>query len=344
MHTPHAQALIQHVDGRGTDAARLHLSISAIAAKMRNAGELDEARQLVEQVLANRRRVLGPAHPNTLASITDLAATLSADGDHRTAVALLEDKVALCRRTYGEQHPETLAAHADLESALAEAVSAELDARRPIAWELFRSARLLSDTMRVVQRYRRDENDPARLARLDHVHDLLTQLGRRHEVLVLLLDLRAIPPRLRPVPLAEVLRTASTQVEHHKRVELADVTISGAVDPNLALLFSELLDNATRFSPPHTVVRVTADRDDDGQVVVEIEDAGLGMREEHRQEANDRLRSVRPLHRRSGHGSWNGLHVVSMLAAQHGVEVTLLANAHHGTTARVLVPPQPGGS
>jgi Tetratricopeptide repeat len=49
-------------------------SMNLLAQTRRYPGELDDARQLLEQVLPARQEVLGPEHPDTLLSIETLAA------------------------------------------------------------------------------------------------------------------------------------------------------------------------------------------------------------------------------------------------------------------------------
>ena len=75
----------------------------------RNLGEHQAARDLDEDTLARRRRVLGEDHPDTLASASNLAADLANLGEHQAARDLDEDTLARRRRVLGEDHPDTLA-------------------------------------------------------------------------------------------------------------------------------------------------------------------------------------------------------------------------------------------
>ena len=59
-------------------------------------------------MLAIRRRVLGPEHPDTLTSMNNLAETLRAQGDLAGARKLQEETLAICRRVLGPEHPDTL--------------------------------------------------------------------------------------------------------------------------------------------------------------------------------------------------------------------------------------------
>jgi hypothetical protein len=112
--TPHAQALISYAAGRGTDDARLEMSMRSLVLAMRDLGELDAATQLAEQIVQVRGRVLGRTHPATLTSMSDLAAIRSAAGDVVGARQLLEEVVRVRTDTLGRDHQDTLASMDDL--------------------------------------------------------------------------------------------------------------------------------------------------------------------------------------------------------------------------------------
>jgi hypothetical protein len=83
-------------------------------------GEQQAARELDEDTLVRRRRVLGEDHPDTLASASGLAISLRAVGERQAARELNEDTLARRRRVLGEDHPDTLAAASNLVGALFE--------------------------------------------------------------------------------------------------------------------------------------------------------------------------------------------------------------------------------
>jgi hypothetical protein len=75
---------------------------------LRRMGRYSEARQVSEDTLARKRRVLGEDHPSTLASATSLAVGLRELGETQAAQELHEDTLARRRRVLGEDHPDTL--------------------------------------------------------------------------------------------------------------------------------------------------------------------------------------------------------------------------------------------
>ena len=184
------------------------------------------------------------------------------------------------------------------------------------------------------------ETDPQQLENLFRLDHLATRVRRNGENLLILGGER--PGQLwdRPLPLADVVRAASSEVESYERIELAgvpDVEIGGAAVTDVVHLLAELLENATSFSSPKTPVRVLATRLPDGGVMVEIHDQGIGLRPEDFATINRKLADPpAPDATASQH---MGLFVVSRLAHRHGIRVQLRPSAaRSGTTSLVMLP------
>lgn len=119
-----------------------------------------------------------------------------------------------------------------------------------------------------------------------------------------------------------------------------DCMITGAASGDVIHLIAELIDNALRYSPPTSPVRVSAARRSDAAVLLEIVDAGLGMTDGDRRIANMRLRAGGDVTPDSARHM--GLFVVGRLAGRHGIRVRLrgssIEQARSGTTAEVYLP------
>ena len=61
-----------------------------------------------EQTLADRERVLGPEHPDTLISRNNLAAAYMEAGYVAEAIPLFEQALAALERVLGPGHPDTM--------------------------------------------------------------------------------------------------------------------------------------------------------------------------------------------------------------------------------------------
>ncbi|WP_129310050.1 ATP-binding protein [Streptomyces sp. L2] len=177
------------------------------------------------------------------------------------------------------------------------------------------------------------------LLRIDHGTALI---GRLADTITVLGGGR--PGRQWPLPVSlySVLRGAMSRILEYKRIELNSIVhmnIKGTcVEPILHAL-AELLDNATRYSPPQTKVHVTATEVQTG-VAIEIEDAGVSLNEESRARIEGALEAAK-----AGNDTQNlgenprlGLAVVGRLCSAYDMEVALRASAYGGVRAILVVP------
>ncbi|MEU6367608.1 ATP-binding protein [Streptomyces sp. NPDC046931] len=201
-----------------------------------------------------------------------------------------------------------------------------------------RNQALVHRQLKLVDTLERRTEDPDVLEELFRIDHLTTRMRRHAESLIILSG--AAPGRRwrRPVPVADVVSSAVSEIEDYARVvipPMPEVGIAADAVADVVHLLAELLENATVFSPPHTRVTLRTDRVRGG-FVLEIDDRGLGLGPEeidaaHRTlTAPDRFDPTR--HDRLG------LYVVGRLAARQGVEVTLTRSPYGGTTAVVLLP------
>jgi signal transduction histidine kinase len=185
----------------------------------------------------------------------------------------------------------------------------------------------------------RTEEDPKRLARLFELDHLATRMRRNDENLLVLAGADSSAPRREDALLVDALRAAQSEVELYNRIEFGtvdtDVSIVAMAVNDVVRLVAELLDNATRFSPPTTIVVADARRIRD-YVVIQVEDRGLGMSEEQMDQLNRRL--AEPPSVDVAAFRLMGLAVVGRLAARYGIRVELRPNLEGGTVAQVTLP------
>ncbi|MCZ7460242.1 sensor histidine kinase [Streptomyces sp. WMMC940] len=177
------------------------------------------------------------------------------------------------------------------------------------------------------------------LLRLDHGTALI---GRLADSIAVLGGTRPGRQWSRAVPLYSVMRGAMSRIIDYQRVELhsvSEVAVTGpAVEPLIHAL-AELLDNATRYSPPQTKVHLTA-VDVQSGIAVEIEDGGVSMSEEARKRAERMLRQAQQGIDLNDLGETPrlGLAVVGRLAQAYGFQVSLRPSAYGGVRAVLVVP------
>ncbi|MGX1547028.1 ATP-binding protein [Streptomyces adustus] len=177
------------------------------------------------------------------------------------------------------------------------------------------------------------------LLRIDHGTSLI---GRLADSIAIIGGGRPGRQWPQPVPLYSVLRGAMSRILEYRRIKLdsiAKVNIRGiSVEPLIHAL-AELMDNATRYSPPQTDVHVNAVEVQTG-IAIEIEDAGVSLGEEARARAEGLLEAAK-----AGVDVQDlsdtprlGLAVVGRLCTSFNLQVSLRASAYGGVRAVLVVP------
>ncbi|GAA4037987.1 ATP-binding protein [Streptomyces shaanxiensis] len=145
-----------------------------------------------------------------------------------------------------------------------------------------------------------------------------------------------------PVQLYSVLRGAMSRILEYRRIKLdsiAQVNIRGiSVEPVIHAA-AELLDNATRYSPPQTEVHVTATEVQTG-IAIEIEDAGVSLSEEARARVEGMLERAKVGGdlQELGESPRLGLAVVGRLCTAFNMQVSLRTSAYGGVRAVLVIP------
>lgn len=196
---------------------------------------------------------------------------------------------------------------------------------------------LLNRQLSFIDSLERTEEDPQALANLFRLDHLATRMRRNAESLLVLAGIDS-GRRLRDaLPLSDVVRTASSEIEQYDRVELdlqADPHMLGFNALPAAHLIAELLENATVFSEPETPVVVTTVVT--GPFVeVRIADQGLGMSDVELQAANEKIASTSASDALGAQRL--GLFVVGRLAQRLSAEVVLRKNSHGPTGTETVV-------
>ncbi|MER7107202.1 sensor histidine kinase [Streptomyces sp. NPDC000229] len=182
--------------------------------------------------------------------------------------------------------------------------------------------------------------DEALLAQLMRSDQLTVGMRRQIENLLILAGGEIPDPHTEPMRVADLLREAAAEVEEFRRIErqaLDEISVEPRVISQISHLLAELLDNATRFSPPRSKVVIRAELVADG-LLVEIEDRGPRVTAATYEEMNGRLHSAPPYSVLAENAHRLGLFVVGHLADQLGATVTLRRSVYGGTSAVVIIP------
>ncbi len=209
-----------------------------------------------------------------------------------------------------------------------------------------RTLGLVERQLAVIEGLEEREQDPERLATLFRLDHFATVMRRHSENLLVLAGADHGHQHPGPVPLVDVARAAVSEIERYERVRITSLPphthLAGFAADDLSHLLAELLENATSFSPPDATVEVSGWLLESGEVMLSVQDEGIGMTAERLRELNLRLSGFDPEDQNagpeSGDGLGLGLYVVARLAHRHGVRVQLREQQQGGVTAVAVLP------
>ncbi|WP_143448794.1 ATP-binding protein, partial [Kineosporia sp. A_224] len=244
--------------------------------------------------------------------------------------------------------PETLEVAAAVDGLTTEALrlaTAQVRLRQAID-EAFvsmsrRSQSMVEKQLSIIDELESTEEDPDQLRNLFRLDHLAARMRRYNDNLLVLAGSTVRTRSAAPVPVADIFRAATSEMEQYERVRLQPISgtaIAGPAAGGLIHLLAELLDNAAMYSPPTSPILLTAQFMPDGGLHLEVTDSGVGIPPTELAELNARLNTPGTLDAQVP--SRMGLFVVARLAQRGGLRVRLSPRANAaGTVAEVIVPP-----
>lgn len=203
-----------------------------------------------------------------------------------------------------------------------------------------RSQTMVEKQLAIIDELESTEEDPEQLRNLFRLDHLAARMRRYNDNLLVLAGSSVRTRSNTPVPVSDVFRAATSEMEQYERVRLQPVSnaaVAGPVAGGLIHLLAELLDNAAMYSPPTSPILLTAAFTPGGGLHLEVTDSGVGIPPAELAELNARLAAPGTIDTQIP--SRMGLFVVGRLAQRGGFEVRLSPRATAaGTVAEVLVP------
>jgi signal transduction histidine kinase len=243
--------------------------------------------------------------------------------------------------------PEFAAARAAMLRSALEAVSAEEDVRESSQRAFVNIARRVqaitnqqsSDLRQMEDRHGGSPAVFGDLLKLDHGTALV---GRLADSISVLGGARPGRQWTKVVALFSVMRGAMSRITDYQRIDLHKIAQVGIVGPGVEPLIhalSEILDNATRYSPPQTRVHVSAVEVQTG-IAIEIEDGGVGLSDEARERAEQAIAEAQAGIdlKDLGETPRLGFAVVGRLCRDYGFQISLRNSAYGGVRAVLIVP------
>ncbi|GAA4591112.1 hypothetical protein GCM10023107_18700 [Actinoplanes octamycinicus] len=216
------------------------------------------------------------------------------------------------------------------------------DPWRPVAGEF--ALRLLTLSWEAVHHIGEAEfreQDPERRKILFRIDHSVTRVRRLAENLRVLTGEPLDDPDPQITSLHDVAHAAGAAVEHYERLHfgpMVDLAVAASAADDVIRILTELIDNADRYSPPTEAVTIAAHLTGDGDVVIRVEDSGIGLNPAHLPWL-ERLLSgpdgpapdeLRPAHL--------GLSVAAVLTHRHpSLRVRLVPRQPRGTVAMLLI-------
>jgi signal transduction histidine kinase/CHASE3 domain sensor protein len=289
-------------------------------------------RRLFRRLTHLRQSALALAHdrlPGLLARLRD-GEQIDVDAEAPAAESSA-DEIDQVQQAFNVMHRAAVAAAVD-----------EANLRRGIN-EVFRnlarrSQLLLHRQLGLLDGMERRAEEPGHLEDLFRIDHLTTRMRRHAEGLIVLSGESPGRGWHHPVPFIDVLRAAVAEVESYTRVRVQvrpGTALAGHAIADVVHLLAELIENATAFSPPDTLVRVQGDLVGRG-FAVEVEDSGLGLTEEQLEQINRDLASLPAFD--LSRSDRLGLFIAGRLAHRHDIRITLRPSAYGGITAIVIIP------
>ncbi|WP_256916162.1 sensor histidine kinase [Streptomyces hilarionis] len=272
---------------------------------------------------------------------------------HQHAVALHERVATLesDRKHLVGQRQRMADAREELRAEL-DSSAAQLDGLRDSISGTFvnlalRTLGLVERQLAVIEGLEEREQDPDRLATLFKLDHFATVMRRHSENLLVLAGTEHVQQHAGPIPLVDVVRAAVSEIERYERVRISALPphahVAGFAADDLSHLLAELMENATSFSPPDLPVEVSGWLLENGEVMLSVQDEGIGIPDERLGRLNDRLTAFdpeTPYDQEGEEGLGLGLYVVARLAHRHGVRVRLREQKQGGVAAVVVLPTQ----
>jgi signal transduction histidine kinase len=279
------------------------------------------------------------------ASVADLAdAELARVGDAEDAGPLPPTRLTEIQVSSDDEMGQLAHAFNRVQATAARLIERQVVSRRNVSMMFTnvaqRTRNLVGRQLSVVDDLERDEQNAPLLAKLYQLDHLATRLRRNAENLLVLAGSQEEARIKRPTPLATLLRAALTEIEDFQRVRfssVSEIVVVSTAASDLMLIFAELLENATSFSPPESTVEVFAGMPPDGRgCQVSIVDHGIGLNAQRLADENRRLVERERLD--IAPTNVLGLFVVGRLARRHDLTVTLRPTPGGGTTAEIAIP------
>jgi len=150
--------------------------------------------------------------------------------------------------------------------------------------------------------------------------------------------------QIRPIPVSLLIEDAIRQwkltaSQHEIRIEKPEKNVVIWADENAVLsILNNLLENATKYSPPGSPIEVTVAEPKAGEAVVSIRDHGTGISPENQAKIFERFYRVDGGDAQSVYGHGLGLYITKGLVEKMGGRIWLVSEKSKGSIFSFSLP------
>ncbi len=149
---------------------------------------------------------------------------------------------------------------------------------------------------------------------------------------------------IQPCNLADLMKTAIERMQvmaDQSQVRLAVSPVAVQIEADgdrLIQVLTNLLSNAIKFSPPDATVRLTAEIQEEGAILVQVSDQGRGIAEAQLELIFDRFHQVDASDARQKGGTGLGLAICRSIIQQHGGQIWAESTIAKGSRFSFMLP------
>ncbi|MBQ0140806.1 MAG: HAMP domain-containing histidine kinase [Kurthia sp.] len=263
-----------------------------------------------------------------------LAAKKLSKGDYSTRVETnSKDEIGKLAATFNEM-AQSIEREDQRQRQFLENVSHEL--RTPISYVKGYGEAILSGTIKAEDQSEKLQLIVREAARMEKLTNELLQLSRTEE--------QQLALQAYPLPLAETIREVASMMEQRAQeaeisfvLTLDDDVIIVADELRLKQIFINLIENALRYSEAKTEINIRC-YIKNNQVIIEIEDQGIGIPKEDIAHVTERFYRVNKARSRADGGSGLGLSIVEQLVKAQLGNLNITSEVNKGTVITLTFP------
>ncbi|HEX7412634.1 MAG TPA: HAMP domain-containing sensor histidine kinase [Bacteroidia bacterium] len=135
--------------------------------------------------------------------------------------------------------------------------------------------------------------------------------------------------------LTKLIEQGFDENKHRIKLAVATDVFVEADEQLLSIIFSNLIENAIKYSPENALIEING-KQENKKTIVSVSDNGVGIPDSEREKVFDKFYRIGNEATRSAKGTGLGLHIVKSLCALHKIDISIATNKPKGTVFRLV--------